>query len=527
MQDHTNPGGVAPLDYLRPVWRFKWIALLIVVVAGAACYAYFERQAKTYESSTQLYVGQSDIDQLLTVQGANAGNSQRELANQARLVTAPDVAAAVIRRLRLNRTTGDVLDSVTVRPDADADFLTIAATAATPRLAASLADAFASEYLGLRRRNTQAQARAQATQARQQLERTPRSNRLGRQTIRDRIVTLDGAAADPPQVGSQLSAATVPTEAVAPKPGRNAIFAGAIALLVAILLAYVFDRSDRRLHTVSDVEELLDLRILAAIPEVKTPVPGHGNRHEIASELREPMHSLRVNLDLVRVQRGARFILISSALPSEGKSTVLRNLALAYRDAGQRVAVIEADMRRPTLAGLFDLAKAPGLADVLRGDATLDDAITSISGSAAVATEMHPGSPAAPGSLDVIVGGDGGENAGLLLYPKALREIFDRLQTTHDVILCDAPPVLIVSDALVLAPIVDGVVVVVRAGVSTDAASTRLVQTFEATPDTDVAGVIVNSVEQGSGYGSYGGYYGVEPTKSSASDAEAQTTRAS
>jgi capsular exopolysaccharide synthesis family protein len=506
MEDHLSPGAVSPLDYLRPVWRFKWIALLIVIVAAGGAYAYYAHKPKTYESSTQLYVGQSDIDQLLTTQAANPGNSQRDLANQARLVTTPDVAAAVIRRLRLSRTTDDVLASVTVRPDAVADFLTIATTAHAPREAANLADTFAAEYLAIRRRNTQRQARSQLARARQQLDRTARSNDVARDAIRDRIATLQGTAEDPPQVGSQLSAANVPTSAIAPRPLRNAVFAAAIALLVAILLAYVFDRSDGRIRSVKDFEDLLDIRILAAVPEVKSPTPGHGNRSGIVAALREPVHTLRVNLDLVRAQRGAHSVMISSALPAEGKSTLLRNLALAYRDAGLRVAVVEGDMRRPTMAGLFDLARTPGLAEVLRGDVDLQDAMSKVE-------EVHDvDGVRAPdtkhGTLDVLVGGFGGENAGLLLYPAALAQMFNTLRETHDVVLCDAPPVLLVSDALVIAPLVDMVVLVVRAGVSTDRGSEHLVRTFEAASEVDVAGAIVNAVPPGAVYAGYGGYYG-------------------
>jgi capsular exopolysaccharide synthesis family protein len=507
MEDHLSPGAVSPLDYLRPVWRFKWIALLIVIVAAGGAYAYYAQKPKTYESSTQLYVGQSDIDQLLTAQTINPGNSQRDLANQARLVTTPDVAAAVIRRLKVSRTTDDILTSVTVRPDAVADFLTIATTASSPRMAADLADAFATEYLAIRRRNTQRQARSQVTRVREQLRRTPRSNDLVRESLRDQIATLQGAAVDPPQVGSQLSAADVPVNPIAPRPVRNAVFAAVIALLVAILLAYLLDRSDRRLRSVKEVEDLLDIRILASIPEVKAPVPSHGKRNEIVPDLREPIHSLRVNLDLVRAQSQAVVVMIASALPAEGKSTVLRNLALAYRDAGLRVAIVEGDMRRPTMSGLFDLPRTPGLADVLRGDASVEAGLRRVDEASTRDVRTPEGHE---GTLDVLVGGIGGEGAGLLLYPVALRAIFAELRETHDIVLCDAPPALVVADALVIAPIVDSVLLVVRAGTSTDGASQRLLQTFEATPEAIIAGAIVNAVDSRAGYGDYGGYYGAK-----------------
>jgi hypothetical protein len=139
-----------------------------------------------------------------------------------------------------------------------------------------------------------------------------------------------------------------------------------------------------------------------------------------------------------------------------------------------------------------------------------------------------PGREGSEGTLDVVVGGHGGDNAGLLLYPTALREHFGALQESHDVILCDAPPALIVADALILAQVADFVVLVVRAGSSTDGSSKRLLQTFESSPGADVAGAIVNSVDAHSGYGDYGGYYGSDPdagdTDSAARPAASSTT---
>jgi non-specific protein-tyrosine kinase len=512
---------VSPLDYLRPVWRFKWFALLIVVVATAATYMYTNREPKKYESSTQLYVGQSDIDQLLSsTQAGSSSTDQRTLANQARLITTPQVATAVDKFLKLGRTTDDLLASISVHPDTDADFLTIVATAGTPRGAAALADAFAHEYLRVRTNTAQHEAKSQLTITKATLARTPTSNRLARSALKDRIRTLENAALDPPQSGQQLSAAEIPTSPVSPKPIRNAIFAAALALLLAIVLAYVFDRSDKRVRSVRDVEELLDLPVLASLPAVKKPLPDHGSRDAIVPELREPSHTLRVNLDLLRVKRGARVVLITSGLPGEGKSTVARNLALAYRDAGLRVALIEADMRRPTQSALLDLARGPGVAEVLQGTAQAPQAWQTMHPEQWTATGApvavpngsngtHAPTGASPhnGRLDVLVAGNGGENPGLLLYPVALRELLTQASSTHDIVLIDSPPVLMVSDAMVMAPLVDSVVLVIREGTSTRTSVERLKRTFDATPDTDLLGSIVNAVDLSSGYDGYSGYY--------------------
>jgi Mrp family chromosome partitioning ATPase len=504
--DSPTENLVSPLDYLRPVWRFRWAALAMVIVASAATYAYFDRQSRTYEASTQLYVGQSDINSLLGAQTSNAGGDARSLANQARLVTTPSVASVVIRRLRLDTTPDGLLDDISVRPDAQADFLTIVADAGSARLAAQLVNGFAQGYLQVRAGQEKKLVDVQLKVSRLQLTRTPKSNSntATRSALRERIQELESAALNPQAVGEQLSAAQPPHFAAAPKPGRNAVFAGALAFLFALVLAYVFDRSDRRLRSIEDMEAMFDTAILAGIPRVNNPIPGHGSRDDMIPELREPYHTLRVNLELIRNKRGGgKSLLVTSGLPGEGKSTVVRNLALAYRDSGMRVAVVDADLRRSSMATLFDLARAPGTSEVLRGAVALEHAIQPLSADQRISRSYQDRSPPeapkpptrqASGQLDVLTAGESEENPGLLFYPVAVRQLVGELEEHYDIVLIDTPPVLVVSDALALAPEVDGVVLVGRIGVTTDASAQRLLRTFDGVPQTQVMGAVANAI---------------------------------
>jgi len=520
--DATTENPVSPLDYLRPVWRFKWAALAIVIVATAATYVYFDHKPRTYEASTQLYVGQSDINSLLSSQTANPAVDQRSLANQARLVTTPNVAAVVIRRLGLNTTPDSLLEGISVRPDTSADFLTIVAEAPSARLAAQLVNAFAQGYLQVRAAQGQRQVAVQLKIVRLQLARTPKTagNATARTALRERIQELETAALNPQSVGEQLSTAQPPPSPTAPKPARNAIFAAALAFLLSLILAYGFDRSDRRLRGVDDIEAMFDTAILAAIPRVRNVVPGHGARDEMTPELQEPYHTLRVNLELIRGKRGGKAFLVTSGLPGEGKSTSVRNLALAYRDSGMRVVIVDADLRRPSMASLFDIARGPGTAEVLHGVTEFKDAVQSLSTDTPVWTTGQDHGPSeepdltprrGTGRLDVLVAGDGGENPGLLFYPVAVRQLISELKEHYDIVLVDTPPVLVVSDALALAPEVDGVMLVARIGVTTDASAQRLQRTFESVPQTQVIGAVVNAIPEGHGYASYAYYAQADP----------------
>jgi capsular polysaccharide biosynthesis protein len=251
--DSPIENGISPLEYLRPVWRFRWAALAMLTVAGIATYAYFNQQPRRYEASTQLYVGQSDINTLLGAQSLGGALTERSLANQARLVTTPSVARVVVQKLGLKTTPNALLPNISVRPDAQADFLTIVAQASSARLAADLVNEFAKGYLEVRSNQEKKQVEVQLKVARVQLSRTPNndSNVTTRAALGSRIQDLESAALNPQAVGEQLSEAQPPSFAVAPKPVRNAIFAAALALLLALVLAYFFDRSDRRLRSVA------------------------------------------------------------------------------------------------------------------------------------------------------------------------------------------------------------------------------------------------------------------------------------
>lgn len=487
MDRSSDPGELSFVDYLRPVWRFRFVVVLVVLVAAAATYAYYDRQTKTYETGTELYVGESDLEKLLNAGGAST-TTERSIANQARLVTTPRVAREASRRLGSRYAPEALLSSIVVQPNAASDFLTIGATSSNPQLAARIANAFASAYLEERRRNFVRSAQSALRDAQDRLRSTseqgegsrssPNDERSG---LQDQIGRLQGAVISPPSPGTQLSKAAVPASPTKPKPKRNAIFAAALALALAVIASYLLDRSDRRVRRLEDVETLFDLPILATVPHVRRAVPRREHPQSVPAPLREPHRSMRVNLDLARAESGARTLMLTSALPAEGKSTVVRNLALSYREAGSRVAVVEADLRRPVLAAQFGVAEDPGLGDALEnGDPPV--------------MQRVPDNGEAGGSIDVAVAGRPRENPTVLLTEKRLGPVMAQLREDYDLVLIDSPPLLAVSDGLPLLTIADGVVLVVRAGTSTHPAAERLSRTLERVPDARILGAVANDV---------------------------------
>lgn len=177
---------------------------------------------------------------------------------------------------------------------------------------------------------------------------------------------------------------------------------------------------------------------------------GHGDPVVVRSPrspAAEAYRTLRANLQFARLDRDVRTLLITSAGEGDGKTTVTANLALALAEGGQRVLLIDADLRRPSVHRLFDLPTAPGLSNALLQD----------SGELPIMTTSVPG-------LSILTAGDPPPNPGEFVASPRLARLLARVRSDFDCVLVDTPPVSLVADAAVLAPSVDGVVLVVSAG---------------------------------------------------------------
>jgi capsular exopolysaccharide synthesis family protein len=483
---------LSPLDYLRPVWRFKWIVLVVVLVAAAATYEYYDHKPKIYAASTQLFVGASTLD---TVLGEVSSQDPRSLADDAALVTTPQVAARVNSDLKLHLDPAGLLGDITVTPASSSDFLTLTVESENPQFAAELVNGFARAYVEVSQQNANtAVANAVAHIQSELASLTGPTSAARRLALTNLLTEVQGASVLAPGAGTQYNPAVAPTVPVSPKPKRNAIFAAALALLLGVIASYAFDRSDNRLRGLADFEGLLGSPVLASIPRVRRTDPPEGDPTGTSPELREPYRTLRVNLDLIRLREGLRVLMVTSAVPEEGKTTVVRNLAFAYYEAGLRVAIVDADMRRPTLAALFDVPNGPGLSGILASGADVSSALVAVGGT--------DGTP----QFDLLPAGPLPDNPTALLRPDAFRSVRHQLLADHDIVIVDSPPVLAVSDAVVMAGEVDGILVVVRSGLSTDSTVKRLRHTFRQMPEAKLIGAVANAVEDdvaGSAYGYY------------------------
>lgn len=508
--------------YLRPVLRRWWLVLGVVVLGTVATYLFFDNQARRYRATTVLYFKPSELQSFLDT--TSDFGTDRAVQNQAGLLKASDVAQEFARRIGYRGDPKDLLGHVTVRPRPGQDFVDLTYEDSAPRLAAQRANTYATAFNTVQSGRTRSQLRRTQAAIRAQLAGLPR--RAGatgdqRDELRARLQQLDALAALPVSNAQQVARATTPTRASFPRPVRDAVFAFALSLLLAIALALGLERFDRVLRRLDDVESVYEIPLLAAVPHVRdvSPEDRDGTRLVPARTI-EAMRTLRVNLELAMLDSRMRHVLVVSAKPAEGKSVVVRNLALALAEAGKRVAVVECDLRRPTLSSLFGLDEGPGLSDVLVRSVSLEDALAPVAvaapmpsvslaqqqaanGSVALAEE------AGAGSIHVLRAGPTVPNPPAVLASEPVRRLLDELGESHDIVLIDSPPLLNVSDAMPLLGVADGAVVVTRIGRSTRDAGRQLMKLLPRVPGAHVAGVVANDVKSDEAL--TGGYYFTSP----------------
>lgn len=507
-------------SYVRPVWRRKWIVLAIVVVATAATYFIASRRPKEYTSSTDLYVQVADPTLNL---GSSIGSpgivTSQQLGDVAQLITAQSVTSAVSHAIGVPVAAAG---SVTTTPSTTSDFVTVTATSHDPAMAARLANGYVSAFLAARRQAVTSEALTDVRAARATLSSLPNTaaNADQRKTVLDQIANYEQIAANPTAGARPIDTAAVPTVPSSPKPKRDAIFGGVVGLVLAIIVAFGLELLDRRLSRIATVESVLGRPVLAVLPHVEDPTPlPDGSTPIVPAAFLEELRSLRVMLRLSGEIEDHAVIMITSALPREGKSTLTRDLALVHAEAGEKVLVIDSDLRRPSIATLFGITPAKGLAHVLRGEAKLAEAVSTVSGIGrdagaqmngnGNAAAPHPAHRERDGSLDVLADGEQLENPIALLSSENMWALLEEARQTYDVILLDTAPVLTVADNVSQMKHADAVLLVTRLGQVTRDSAQRFNDVIGRLPAVNVAGLVVNDQRErseGSGYGSYGRY---------------------
>jgi capsular exopolysaccharide synthesis family protein len=274
--------------------------------------------------------------------------------------------------------------------------------------------------------------------------------------------------------------AKVPVAPISPQPLRDAGVGGAVGLMLMAALAFAIEYLDDTIKTPEDVNRLLGVPVIGLIGEMEYGKEDHYiyTAENPRSPITEAFRNLRTNLDFAGVDKPIRSLLVTSASPSEGKSTIATNLAVVMAQGDRKVVLIDADMRRPSVHLHLQIPNYKGLSDVFRRP---DDLNTILS-------------PWRDFQMRVLTSGSLPPNPAELLGSAKMAEIIKACQQSADIVIIDSPP-FVVSDPVILAAKIDGVLLVIEpGGTKIDMARTMLEQLERA--GAHVVGVVLNPISR-------------------------------
>ncbi|MEA2495171.1 MAG: tyrosine-protein kinase [Thermoleophilaceae bacterium] len=488
--------------------RRWWVVLACIVVVPAAALAHALSQPKEYTASASLLFRDPQLDQKLfrATVFAPSSDPAREAATNVKLVSLAVVAARTSKALGSKLSVDDIQSKVNVAPEGQSDVASISALDHNPAFAARLANTFAQQFITFRRDADRSKIDSAQKLVQQQLSRLPLDQRSGVQgrSLRSQAEQLQILAALQTGNAELVQPAEVPKTATSPRPTRDTIVGFVLGILLGIGLAALLERADRNLRDPREIALAFDRPILGVVPESRTIAKAGAGLQRLESAEEEAFRMLRANLRYFNVDRQIKSVLITSAAPGEGKSTVALQLAMVAAGSGSRVLLLEADLRRPVLAARLALRGREGLSQVLAGSLDLNDAVKEIALEGPVTARLDD-----PRVLDVLVAGPIPPNPSDLVESGRMRELITHAESVYDLVVIDTPPTSVVSDAIPLVSEVSGVIVVARVGHTKRESANHLHNQLENLR-ANTLGVVVNSVgrrQTGYGYG-YGYGYG-------------------
>lgn len=399
-------------EHLRAIRKYWWMVVLTLVLTVVGAAVITTNTTRLYVTSVTFFV-KTPADQLnLAAQGDTFG--QKRVNSYVQLAGTDRLLEPVLEATGLDLTTGELGAMITASADTNTVLLQVRVTDSDVDRGLAVADAVAVTFV-------------------------------------DVVAELESDnGAETPLVGLELvSGPALNPEPVSPRPALNYGLAVLGGLLAGIVLALVRDFLDTTLRTSSAVEKVTGGAVLGVIPfdatAKKSPLILDSHARSARAEA---FRHLRTNLEFVNVDAPIKKVVITSAVPDEGKSSTAANLAVIFAEAGRRVILVEGDLRRPRVADYLGLEGAVGLTNVLAGQADLADVLQ----------------PWGRGGLVVLPSGSVPPNPSELLGSKMMGELLDVLSEEFDLVLIDTPPLLPVTDAAVLAARTDGAIVVVRQG---------------------------------------------------------------
>ena len=524
-------------DYINIVRSRKLVIIGAIVIVVVAAMIFTLLQAAVYESRVDILINSSQTVDLTSGNLVSASNSDSQLfvLTQARIIATKAMAEAVWDRLQSNYeelanqqadargvfipasipSPEDLGKSIKVQQLQNTNVFEIAASSGNPLLSKDIAQAYAEQFILDRQTSAVAkiddlrkelwnqiqEMQTQIDNLAQQAKQYPAGNVPPELTTETQQATSRqanlyerynnlGISEALQQKGLEIIEPAVAGKKVKPNIATNIIIGGLIGIVMGFALAFLVDYVDNTVKTREDFEKYYGTSIISEIPHM--PIPNGKARKIIyfgkpESPTAEGCRNLRTNLQFMNLEGKVRLVMITSASPEEGKTFVAVNLAAAMSEMGDKVVVVDADLRRPALEKFMERVPEKGLTDVIMG--------TSSAYAAVVRTEYE--------NLGMMMSGRKPPNPAALVASQAMDSLLQELEASCDYVFVDAPPVLAANDAVAMAPMMDGVILVASPGKTSREEARRTIKLLSKV-DTKILGLVI-VIEPGSRY-DYGGY---------------------
>ena len=515
-------------DYLYVIRARKWVIIRAIVVVALAALIWSLLQAPVYEGQSKVLIaekgGGAEIFGSIGLDFSS--QPERGLQTQVQLMQVRPLLENTIRRLGLGITPESLATRVTVSSVGQTNIVTITARDGDPERAAEIANTLADEFVTWSRDYKRESINAAVDEVSVRLDVAKNEilelgRRIQSQGKSDELTaelaiatgsyTQLAGKLEELRINAQLetgsgrvvSPAVAAQNPVEPSPARNTTLGLVVGLVFGLGMAFLYEYLDNTIKSSDELERILESPVLGLVPAEKFEKDERRRASIIThptSAAAEAYRVLRNNLDFINFQHDITTVLVTSAAPAEGKSTVAANLAAGLAQAGKKVVLVASDFRKPTTQQFFGVRNLIGLSDVLTGAHTLKAALQR---------------PQDDIDLLVLTSGKMPPNPSELLGSEKMRALLEELKGWADWVVIDTPPLLAVADGAAVARYADGVLLVTKGGSSTREAVKRAGEMLG-----NVGGRVLGSVVWGleatggrSGYGygygsgTYGGYY--------------------
>lgn len=514
--------------YFFLLWRWAWLLLLATFLAASAAYIFSKRTTPVYQASTLLMVSEAPSTKALDMSSLQA--SERLASTYAQTMTTRSVLQGIINRLGLQVDVKDLKEAIDVQPVRDTQLLQVTVEDTSPVQAAQIANTLVEEFI-LQIKAEQASRYAESKQSlEQQLNQldeqiqstTDDLNALSpgaaQQAERDRLqanlaqyrqtyATLLQSYEQVRLAEAQSTASVIQKEPavppeipVRPRVLRNTALAAVVGLMLAVGLVFLIEALDDTIKDPDEITRQLGVPILGLIAH-----HDQANGHLITSAqprapVSEAFRSVRTNLQYSSVDRPLRTLLVTSPTPGDGKTIVAANLAVVMAQSDRNVVLMDADLRRPKVHRFLDVENRAGVSGLFIRPRPAVEGKLHLNGS--LQSTPVP-------NLQVMTSGSLPPNPAELLGSEKMNAILEGVLERADVVVMDSPPLLAVTDAAVLATRVDGVLLVVKPGMTKMDACRQAVEQLRRV-GANLLGIVLNDVELKNSrinYYYYKGYY--------------------